>query len=404
MLVGRCAPYAAAMESRVIAHVDLDAFFASAEQLDDPALRGRPVLVGGHRARAVVCAASYEAREFGCRSAMPMSIARGLCPHAVVKEPRFGRYRELSDRFMAVLGSFSPLVESLSLDEAFVDLTGSERIWGAPARVVALIPERVMDATGLHCSVGIAATKFVAKIASDLRKPRGAVVVPHDGVAEFLSQLDISRMWGVGPVAEKRFRQRGYGKFEDLQRATREQVERDLGAGGVDAWRLAQGLDERRVEPQRQARSIGHEQTFEVDQGDLTVLRSVMLAQTEAVAARLRAQGKRAITVTIKIRTGAFVNSTRSVTLAAPTDSTKEIWGSVASLLSTWWRQHAIALRLVGVSVSGLTAVQDQTGLFEDPAEERQRRLDRAADAVRAKFGPASLSRAASSVDPLSSS
>lgn len=192
--------------------------------MDDPSCAGLPVLVGGEGARSVVCAASYEARAFGCRSAMPMGEARRRCPSAIIRPVRMRRYQELSDVFMDVLGSFSPLVESLSLDEAFVDLSGTQRLFGAPADTVVQIVARVREATGLNCSIGLAPSKFVAKIASDLRKPRGVVIVDSDGLMQFLAPLDIGRMWGVGPVAEERFRRQGYATFADLQRVSEAKV------------------------------------------------------------------------------------------------------------------------------------------------------------------------------------
>lgn len=390
------------MEPCVIAHVDLDAFFASVEQLDAPALRGKPVLVGGTGPRSVVCAASYEARQFGCHAAMAMSIAGRLCPHAIVCEPRFSRYRELSARFMESLRTFSPLVEALSLDEAFVDLTGTQRLLGPPSKVAVEIPQRVKDATGLNCSVGVAGSKFVAKIASDLRKPAGVVVVPDAETVGFLAPLDIARMWGVGPVAAERFRTYGYRTFGDLQRVSKEQVDRDLGSTGEHAWQLANGIDSRKVEGEREAKRIGHEQTFDVDQTDLEPVLAILLAQVEAVASRLRSRCACATIVTIKIRTTGFVTCTRQMTLDTPTDSTSELWRSSKALLERWATGGFSPIRLIGVSVGGLRC-EGNGGLFDAVSDERKRRLDRTGDLVRAKFGRNALSRAAARNLPLSS-
>ncbi|MSR69111.1 MAG: DNA polymerase IV [Phycisphaerales bacterium] len=379
---------------RTIAHVDLDAFFASAEQLDDPAIAGVPVLVGGSGPRSVVAAASYEARAFGCHSAMPMVEAKRCCPHAVVRPPRNARYRELSAQFMQVLHQFSPLVEALSVDEAFVDLTGTQRLLGDPAQTAGTIPIRVFEAIGLHCSVGLASSKFVAKIASDLKKPRGVVIVPFDETRAFLAPLDIARIWGVGPVAEKRFRARGYQRFSDLQCASEEQVVRDLGEGGRQAWKLAQGIDDRSLEPERASKSIGQEQTFDSDTADCERLRAVLLQQIEQVAIRLRQQEFAARTVTVKFRSGKFETSTKRTSRAIATDVTSELWSEVCAIFDRWARAGVVPIRLIGVSVSGLEPLQDSATLFAEPEAQRQRRLDSVADRVRARFGVEAIRRA----------
>ena len=379
---------------RMIAHVDLDAFFASVEQLDDPMLVGVPVLVGGIGPRSVVAAASYEARAFGCRSAMPMGEARRRCPHAVVRPPRSARYRELSDCFMHVLRQFSPLVEAISVDEAFVDLTGTERLLGPAAESARAIAPRVLEATGLHCSVGLASSKFVAKIASDLKKPRGMVVVPLGETRDFLAPLDIARMWGVGPVAEKRFRARGYERFRDLQRVDEGQVVRDLGESGRHAWKLAQGMDDRSLESEHASKSIGQEQTFDSDTSDCHRLRAVLLQQTEHVAIQLRRQGCAARTVTVKFRTGDFQTTTKRISRAVATDVTSELWCEVCAIFDRWVRAGVVPIRLIGVSASGIEARQDSASLFADPHVERQRRLDSVADSVRARFGAEAIRRA----------
>lgn len=384
--------------SRAIVHVDLDAFYASVEQMDDPSCAGHPVLVGDAGRRSVVAAASYEARVFGCRSAMPMGEARRCCPHAIIRPARMWRYKELSQLFMEVLRSFSPLVESLSLDEAFVDLTGTERLFGAPSRTVLGMVERVREATGLNCSVGLGPSKFVAKIASDLRKPCGVVIVDADGLERFLAPLDIGRMWGVGPVAEERFRRRGYKTFADLQNASEAQVCADLGDAGRHAWQLARGMDSRVVEPVRPPKSIGQEETFENDVLDLDRLRQVLLGQTEAVAIRLRRQGLAARTITVKLRFADFRTVTRRTTFAVATDIGAEFWSNARGLFDHWAAKEAEPLRLIGMSLGGLEARNTVAGLFADPVMDRQRRLDGAADAVRARFGGEALNRAAAIV------
>src|SRR5262245_48268274 len=252
--------------ARVILHVDMDAFYASIEQLDDPALRGRPVLVGGTGPRSVVCAASYEARPFGCRSAQPMGMALRMCPQAVVVVPRFARYREVSDAMFAILHDVSPLVEPLSIDEAFVDLTGTERLLGPAERVAQEIRRRIRAELGVTASVGVAPNKFVAKIASDLNKPDGLTVVAPGKVLEMLHALPIERMWGVGPATASRFRSLGVTTIGALAAWSEERLRREFGAAGAEHFfHLARGDDDRPVVPDAQAKSIGHEETFDTD-------------------------------------------------------------------------------------------------------------------------------------------
>jgi len=379
---------------RSIVHVDLDAFFASAEQLDDASCRDRPVLVGGLGARSVVAAASYEARAYGCRSAMPMAEARRRCPGAIVRPVRMRRYVELSRQFMQTLRSFSPAVEALSLDEAFVDLTGTERLHGDPAHTVRRLVDCVHVSTGLHCSAGLAQSKFVAKIASDLRKPRGLVMVPAAGLMEFLAPLEISRLWGVGPVAAERFRRLGYMRFGDLQSATRERVLADLGSAGERAWLLAQGIDERPVESDHERKSIGHEETFGEDITDPRQLREILLRQVESVSGQLRSRGLSARTVTLKIRRPDFTTMTRQASATAATDSTAQLWRTASALLDAWRAAEWSPVRLLGVSLSGFGGVEEVEGLFPDPDAARERRLDAATDALRRRFGESVIRRA----------
>lgn len=298
---------------------------------------------------------------------------------------------------MQVLREFSPLVEALSVDEAFVDLTGTERLLGPAEQSARVIAPRVLEATGLHCSVGLASSKFVAKIASDLKKPRGMVVVSHDETRRFLAPLDISRMWGVGPVAEKKFRTRGYERFCDLQLVDEAQVVRDLGESGRHAWKLAQGLDDRSLESERASKSIGQEQTFDCDTSDCVRLRAVLLQQSEQVAIQLRQHDMAARIVTVKFRTGDFQTTTKRVSRATATDVTSELWCDVCSVFDRWVRAGVVPIRLIGVSMSGLEAHQDSASLFADPQVERQRRLDSVADRVRARFGDEAIRRASGS-------
>ncbi|MEL7473433.1 MAG: DNA polymerase IV, partial [Planctomycetota bacterium] len=274
--------------SRTILHVDMDAFFASVAQLDHPDLRGKPVLVGGTGRRGVVAAASYEARVFGCRSAMPSAVARRLCPHAVFVKGDFARYRELSDRVMSILESFTPAVQPISIDEAFLDVTGSERLFGDGETIARSIRARVHSETGLTCSVGVAPNKFLAKLGSDLNKPDGMTLITPQRVHDILDPLPVSKMMGVGPAAERRLERLGVRTIGDLRGVAPEALKATLGSYGPRLHELAHGRDERPVHADREAKTIGHEQTFGQDLTECDDVRAVMLGQCEAVGRRLR--------------------------------------------------------------------------------------------------------------------
>ena len=379
---------------RAILHADLDAFFASVEQMDHPEWRGRPVLVGGSGPRAVVAAASYEARRFGCRSAMPMRTARGLCPSAVIARPRMARYAELSRRFMAILGDHSPLVQALSIDEAFVDVTGTERIFGSAADVAKSIRDRVRREVGVTCSIGVAPTMLVAKIASDMRKPDGLTVISAEDLPAALAELPIERMWGVGPTTADTLRAKGICTFGDLQRMDRPGARTLLGEGGESLWDMAHGIDGREVRPEREVKSIGHEQTFDTDLPTLSDAHAALASLVESVGMRLRTRGLSCRTVTVKIRSGDFTTVTRRVTLPGATDRTDAIWAAARDLLTRWASAGFVPLRLVGVSVSALESRGDAAGLFPDLTDERARRLDAARDAAARKFGKGAIGSA----------
>jgi DNA polymerase IV len=379
---------------RAILHVDMDAFFASVEQLDRPELRGRPVLVGGDGPRGVVAAASYEARVYGCRSAQPTAVARRLCPGAVVVKPRGERYRELSARVREVLDSCTPLVEPLSIDEAFLDVTGSVRLLGEPERIARLIKDRIRAQTGLTASVGVAPNKLVAKIASDLDKPDGLVVIRADELPARLAPLPVSRLWGVGPRAEAQLARLGVRTFGDMQAVPLETLRASFGSHGESLWRRCRGIDERPVEPDHEAKSISHETTFAHDLDRPDAVRSVLLGLTEQVGARLRAKGLRGRTVTVKIRFGDFQTVTRSESLDEPTDQTPVLWRAAAALFDAWGFRP---VRLIGVGVSRLSdGTGEQLGLFEPQAEARRRRADAAVDMINARLGTRALRRGGS--------
>ena len=385
---------------RTILHADIDAFFASVEQLDDATLRGRPVLVGGRSGRGVVAAASYEARAFGCRSAMPMSRALALCPQAAVVKPRFARYGELSGRFMDILGRYSPLVEALSVDEAFIDATGSRLLHGTGTQIGAAIRRDVRGELGLTVSVGVGSSKFVAKLASDMRKPDGMTVAPEDALAEWLAPVAIERMWGVGPKSLPRFHAAGVRTFGDLQRMPAAEVRASLGEHALEMRELAFGRDGRQVETEHERRGVGHETTFPEDVDDPEAAAEALQRLAESACRRLRESGGLARCVTVKIRSADFETVTRSRTLEAPTDQTLELLRVARELFLGWAARSFEPLRLVGVRLERVAAEAADGGtLFPDVRADRERALDRVADAIARKHGSGAIGRGSGAID-----
>lgn len=388
-----------------ILHLDMDAFFASVEQRDNPALRGRPVLVGGGRGgegkRGVVTTASYEARAFGCRSAMPMARARRLCPHAVVVPVRMEAYAEASRRVMEVLREFTPVVEPVSIDEAFLDTTSTAHLFGDGAAVGAALRRRVREEVNLPASVGVAHNKFLAKLASDLAKPDGMRVIREEEAEGLLAPMSVRVIFGVGPAAAERLERVGVRTIADLRAASDATLMRGAGRQGA-AWReLAWGRDSRRVEPHSQAKSVGKERTFGDDVADPALLRATLVGQVESCARRLRAARLTARTVTLKLRSPDFATLTRSATMNGPTDSTGAFCAAAAGLLDGHLAERPrAAFRLIGVALHGLrpaegpAAPDGQLPLFVPPPA-RSARLDAAADTIARKFGPGALTRAA---------
>ena len=345
-----------------IIHLDLDAFFASVEQLDDPGLRGRPVIVGGTSGRGVVCAASYEARRFGVRSAMPTAEARRRCPDGVFLSPRFDRYSELSRAVFGIYRRYTPQVEPLSLDEAFLDVTASRALHGEPEAIAAAVKREVRGGTGLTVSAGVADCKMAAKIASDLGKPDGLVVVPPGTTATFLAPLPIGRLWGVGRVTEQALRALGVATVGDLARFPEQVLVEKFGSQGAHMRALARGDDPRPVVPDEEARSVGAEDTFERDLSGQEALLPQLLDQCVRVARRLREAGLRGRTVTLKIKYADFEQITRRATLDAATDDWAEIYRAIREDLSR--ADLSRAVRLTGVGVSGFDEDTAQLGLF----------------------------------------
>jgi DNA polymerase-4 len=379
-------------ETRTILHVDMDAFYASIEQRDDPVLRGRPVLVGGGGPRGVVAAASYESRAFGCRSAQPMAVARRLCPDAVVVHPRGAVYQEVSHEVFAILESFTPLVEPLSIDEAFLDVTGSRRLMGTPETIARSIKGRIRDELSLTASVGVAPNKFLAKLASDLDKPDGLTVIAPETVTQVLEGMPIGRMWGVGPATETRLLELGIKTFGDLARYPEEVLETRLGVHAKRMIALARGEDFRSVTPDSRAKSISQEQTFGFDLQEPEQVRAVLVGQVEHVARRLRRHRYRAATVTVKIRYGDFETITRSTTLDEATDRTDCLLEAALELFDRWSATSFSPVRLIGFGTAGLVH-GGQLSLFGQAEDARQRRLDEVTDSIESKFGHGAIRR-----------
>jgi DNA polymerase-4 len=341
--------------TRWILHVDMDAFFAAVEQLDHPELRGRPVVVGGLGPRGVVATASYEARAFGVHSAMPIAKARKLCPEAKFLSARFARYEEVAAQVRAILGSYSPDVEPLSLDEAFVDLTGTERLHGPPETVALAVQRRIQTEVGLPCSVGLAPNKLLAKLASDVAKPGGVHTVREEDVDGFLSPLSVARLWGVGPQTARRLAEHGVQTVGDLRELDASLLHSWFGRSmGAHLWRLARGLDDSPVVPAREAKSISQEVTYPEDLFREEDVARELRRLAVSVATRLVEEGLLATTVRIKIRWADFTTRTRQARLPEPTDHPVLIADEAVALLERGGAQAEAGVRLLGVGLAGL--------------------------------------------------
>ncbi|MBI2163959.1 MAG: DNA polymerase IV [candidate division NC10 bacterium] len=386
--------------ARNIIHLDMDAFYASVEQLDHPAYRGRPVVVGADpragKGRGVVAACSYEARPFGIRSAMPISRAYRLCPKAIYVRPRMGRYAEMSDRIFAILRDYTDLVEPLSIDEAFLDVTASQRLFGPAEAIGRTLKARIRSELRLVASIGLAPNKFLAKVASDLGKPDGFVVVAPGKEREFLDPLPIFRLWGVGPKTEARLKRLGLQTIGQIARMPVETLEAMLEGAGRDLWELANGMDDREVVPGQEAKSIGGETTFERDTDDREEIRRTILELSDRVGRRLRREGYLAGGVTLKFRDHLFRTLTRAAILDHPTDVGDDLFREAWKLL----QRVSLAgkrVRLLGVTATRLLAAAEPPGgqmsLFRPTADPR-RRLARAVDAIQERFGSDAIARA----------
>jgi DNA polymerase-4 len=377
---------------RIVAHADMDAFYAAVEQLDDPSLRGRPLLVGPRSARGVVLTASYEARPFGVGSAMPMVTARRLCPQALIVPPRFERYQEISALVMRVFADFSPQVEALSLDEAFLDMTGSEQLFGDPEKMGRRLKEAVREATGgLTASVGLSATKYVAKVASGHLKPDGLTVVPPETAKAWLAPLPVSRLWGAGQKTEPRLHALGLRTIGDVAAADPKLLANTLGKLGLHFYTLAQAQDPRRVEGHRSSKSIGAENTLARDVRDKSDIKFHLRRSADKIARRLRRKGFVAFGVGVKLKTADFKILTRQQRLTEPTDVAEQLYTVGVELLDAF--KHPGPFRLVGMVAYDLTQVATvtQSALFDTFG--RRRRLEVAIDTLAERFGGNAVQR-----------
>ena len=383
---------------RRIVHVDMDAFYAAVEQRDRPEYHGRPVIVGadpkGGRGRGVVSTASYEARPFGVHSAMPISQAYRLCPQAIFLPVRMAHYQQVSARIFAIFERYTDVVEPLSIDEAFLDVTGSTRLFGTVEDIARRIKQDIRREECLVASVGVAPNKFLAKLASDLSKPDGFLVLHATDVESFLRDLPVSRLWGVGQQTAHQLEALGLRTIGQVAQWPQAQLSRRFGSLGTHIWRLAHGLDDRPVTSHREPQSIGAETTFAEDTDDVETLHRTLLELADRVGQRLRAEGLMATKVTLKYRDAAFATLTRTQTLAEPTAVAMDLYDAVSRLLSHLPTARR-KVRLLGIAAAELTSLaQPQLSLFADASHKRLQ-AERAEDAIRARFGPQAITRAA---------
>jgi DNA polymerase-4 len=379
----------------MIIHVDMDAFYASVEEREQPELRGKPVIVGGTpEGRGVVAAANYVVREFGVHSAMPTSTALKLCPDAIVLPARLDYYSEVSRQIHEVFARYTPLIEPLSLDEAFLDVTGTVALFESAEQIGRQIQAEIQQEVQLVASVGVAPNKFLAKLASDLEKPAGFVVITGENIHAFLDPLPVSRIWGVGRVTDKAFEKLGIRTIGQLRERSLPFLEDRFGKLGEHIWKLAHGTDDRAVIPDRGAKSISNETTFPTDIDDMEVLQSSLMELTEQVARRLRRSRRQARTVHLKVRYHDFQTITRSQTLGESTNRTDILWQTALEMLTDRLPDRRLCARLVGMGVSGLESPSSQQrGLFDEEEDPRGGRLDEVTDQIKDRFGKRSVRR-----------
>ena len=381
---------------RIVLHIDMDAFYASVEQLDHPELRGKPVIVGGSSNRGVVSAASYEARKFGVRSAMPIFQAKKRCPQGIFVPVRMHRYKEMSNRVMEILEKYSPVAVQVSIDEAYLDLTGLERLHGSPEQIARRIKEEIRRLTSLSCSVGIAPNKFLAKVASETNKPDGLTIIPSREAAKVAQSLPVGKIPGVGKKTVDRLEKLKVITLGDLLTRPETVLLKAVGKFAYTLLEFAKGTDDSAVVSHTDAKSISSEETFEENTNDFEVLRKELLVQAEEVGRRLRRNELRGSTVTLKLRRADFVRITRSISFSEPTDSTKAIYGRALGLLEAV--DLSEKFRLIGIAVSGFGRTQGaaaQLNLFggESRRGESWREVEKAMDSITEKFGHEAIKR-----------
>ncbi|EPX58615.1 DNA polymerase IV [Cystobacter fuscus DSM 2262] len=380
---------------RAIIHVDMDAFYASVEQRDRPELRGKPLIVGGDARRGVVVAASYEVRKYGVRSALPMARAMKMAPHAIVVKPRFHAYSEASEQVFSIFERYTPLIEPLSLDEAFLDVTASVGLFGSPADIARRIRKEIAAETGLPSSAGIAAVKFVAKIASDVAKPNGQREVRAEETVAFLAALPVGRLWGVGPKTEEGLKRAGLETIGDVARRDVAWMEARFGSAGRHLWELAQGIDAREVVPDREAKSVGAEDTFDEDVTGLDALSPYIHSQALRVGRRMRRAGVKGRVVQLKVKFSDFTLITRRTTLASPTDDGQTLYRVARELLDKAHEDKPVRLTGVSMQELGGGAEPRQLGLFSEPeAPKRSDKLNAALDRIAERFGSKAVTTA----------
>jgi DNA polymerase-4 len=368
-------------------HIDLDAFFVSVEQVENPQLKGKPVVVGGRpQGRGVVASASYEARAFGLHAGMPLVTASRLCPQAIFIQGSFPKYRDASGKFMAILADFSPYLEPMGLDEAYLDATGFESIHGSIHQMAAKIKQRIKDELGLTASIGIAGGKVVAKVASELAKPDGLLEIDEGKERSFLAPLAIAKLPGIGQKTEQKLKSLSISTIGKLSAMPLKALKSHFGASGEVLHRFARGIDEREVEPPAAAKSISRETTFGQDTKDLSQLKSTLRYLGERVGADLRQRGKRARCITLKLRYADFTTITRRQTLSQTTDSDQAIFDTGQGLLNRELSGESRAVRLIGIGVSELVEAGRQLDMLDTSAQ-RQEQLNKAIDRIRKKYG-----------------
>jgi len=381
----------------MIIHADMDAFYASVELLDKPQLANKPVAVGGpSKTRGVISAANYVARQYGVHSALPCAIATRRCPHLVLLKPHMSLYAEYSGKIKKIFARYTPLIEPLSLDEAFLDTSKSEKLFGDTVTIGKRIKSDIKNELGLTVSIGIAPNKFIAKIASDVEKPDGFVVVRHHEIQSFLDPLPITRIWGIGKVSSARLYERNIFSIEQLRQISESQLQNWFGKHGLHLYQLAHGIDNRQVITDHQAKSISHESTFDTNLSHKDTIYSELLNLTEQVAARLRHAELKGRTITIKVRYADFKTITRSLSVALPTNSTSEIWGVTKDQLLPKVNLAYSGIRLLGVEVSQFDhqgTDMHQPDLFESH-KSKDLKLDKLTDDINDRFGSKTIARA----------